>query len=141
MAEDYFDYVLDGLPDTETTNWKEICAVLERSQAAQTARLEEELRQIEQQLTERDQIRKSIVAELEGKIDRYSDRLDHLYTIGKGRTDGTREQLKERLVSFYRELRDEHRAHWRDRQDLEQERRAVLRELEEAQDTTLSDLL
>lgn len=81
------------------------------------------------------------MAELEGKIDQYQDRLAHLYTIGKGRMDGTRERLKDQIVMFYQELRDEHRAHWRDRQDLEQERRAVHRELAEAQDESLSDLL
>lgn len=141
MAADYFDYVLDGVPSVDATDWDDVAALLEQSDAAHRERLEQELTQIEQQLADRDRIHQDLVAELEGKIDRYQDRLAHLYTIGKGRTDGTREQLKDRIVTFYQELRAEQREHWRDRQALEQERRAVHRELAEVQDDSLSDIL
>lgn len=115
--------------------------LLERSRETEWERLEWELAQIEQQLEERDRVHDEIVDELEWKIEKYSDRLEHLYTIQKGRTDGTRDQLKERLLAFYRELREERREHWRDRQRLEQERREVRRELDAANDYSLSEFL
>lgn len=45
MAADYFDYGLDGTPAVDTTDWEEVAAVLEHSQAARTERLEQELAQ------------------------------------------------------------------------------------------------
>jgi acetyl-CoA carboxylase carboxyltransferase component len=140
MAEDYFDYVLDGTPAVEPTDWEQVAAVLEQSQAARIERLEQELAQIEAQLRDRDRLHEDLVGDLDRKINRYTDRLEHLYTISKGRLDGTREQLKDRITVFYQELRDEHRAHWRDRQELEQERRHVQRELAEVSDESLSEL-
>ncbi|QLG61887.1 hypothetical protein [Halorarum salinum] len=78
---------------------------------------------------------------MERQIDRYVDRFEHLYTIGRGRLDGTRERVKDRLIAFYEELRDEQRDHWRDRQRIEQERRDVRRELAATGDDALADLL
>lgn len=141
MAADYFDYVLDGAPTVDTTDWENVADLLEQTQAAHTERLEQELAQIKGQLADRDRIHRDVIENLEWRIERYSDRLEHLYTIGKGRTDGTRERVKDRIVSFYRDLRDERRAHWRDRQKLEQERRDVVRELDEVTDDSLSELL
>lgn len=141
MAADYFDYVLDGVPPVEATDWAELVDVLEQSQEARTERLEQELAQIDQQLAARDRIHQDLIAALEWQIEWYTDRLDHLYTIRKGRTDGTQDQLKDRITAFYQELRAEHRAHWQDRHDLEQERRDVHRELEEGEDDSLADLL
>lgn len=141
MGVDYVDYVLDEVPPVDVTDWAALGELLEQSQAAHTGRLEQELAQINQELAARDRIHRELVGELEGKIDRYTDRLAHLYTIRKGRTDGTRDQLKDRITAFYRELRAEHRGHWQDRQDLEQERRAVRRELAEVEDDSLAGLL
>ena len=144
MGEEYPDYTgvgselfdaADSWGDTDVSN------LLEQSQAMEIERLEQELAQIEQQLDKRTQIHETIVSDLTWKIDRYTDRLEHLYTIGKGRLDGTREQVKDRIVGFYRELREEYREHWQDRQQLEHERRAVRRELEAAADESISDIL
>lgn len=141
MAEDYVDYLLDGTPQVETTDWADVAALLEQSQQQREERLEQELAQIKRQLAERDQIHHELVEELERKIERYTDRLDHLYTIGKGRLDGTRDDLKDRIVAFYEQLRDEHREHWRDRQALERERRDVRRTMAELDDDVWSELL
>jgi len=127
----------DGEPWAEI----DIEELLERSQETQRERLDRELAQIERQLAERDRVHDEIVDELEWKIETYSDRLEHLYTLQKGRTDGTRDQLKERLLAFYQELREERREHWRDRQQLEQERREIRRELDAATDYSLSEFL
>lgn len=141
MGEDYADYILDGVPCVEATDWTEIAQLLEQSHEREQDRLEQELASIEQQLTERDRLHEDLVTELERKITRYTDRLEHLYTIGKGRLDGTRDRLKDRLTAFYQELREERRDHWQDRQQLEQERRQVQRELAEVADESLTELL
>jgi multidrug efflux pump subunit AcrA (membrane-fusion protein) len=144
MAVDDADDVDDGpylFEDGEPWADVDIEELLERSQETQRERLDRELAQIERQLAERDRVHDEIVDELEWKIETYSDRLEHLYTLQKGRTDGTRDQLKERLLAFYRELREERREHWRDRQQLEQERREVRRELDAATDYSLSEFL
>lgn len=144
MGEDYPDYTGTGSELFDAADsWgdSDVGDLLEQSQARETERLDQELAQIKQQLDERTQIHDEIVSDLTWKIDRYTDRLAHLYTIGKGRLDGTREQLKNRIAGFYRELREEHREHWQDRQQLEHERRAVRRELAATADDSISDLL
>lgn len=144
MGADYPEYLgTDVALFDAGDSWGDIDVrqLLEESQAREQEQLEQELAQIEQQLDEREQIHGEIVSDLEWKLDRYTDRLEHLYTIGKGRLDGTREQIKDRIEEFYRELREEHREHWQDRQQLEHERRAVRRELEAATDESISDFL
>lgn len=79
--------------------------------------------------------------ELESKLDWYSDRLKQLYNQFSGK-QGERQQLKDQIEGFYTELRREKRSQWRDRQELEQERREILRELTEIKmDDLLSELL
>ena len=82
-----------------------------------------------------------VAALLEASQEQHQDRLDHLYTIGKGRLDGSRDRLKDRLEHFYQELRAEHRTHWQDRQQLEQERRELRRELAAATDESLAEFM
>ena len=89
---------------------------------------------IEEQLERRDEVHEEIVDELESKLDWYKDRLESLYKQSRGR-NGEREQLKQRISSFYRQLREEKQQHWRGRQELEQERRDLLRELNENEET------
>ena len=113
---------------------------LERSQRHHNDRLANELNRIDEQLEERDAIHTEIVDELEWKIKRYTDRLEHLYNTGIGKQDGTRERVKDRITSFQEQLREEHRDHWRDRQELERERRTILRELAELEED-LSELI
>ena len=144
MGEEYSEYIgMDAALFDAGDSWSDIDIdqLLEESQAGEQERLEQELVQINQQLDKRSQIHETIVSDLTGRIDRYTDRLEHLYTIGKGRLDGTRERLKDRIEDFYRELWDEHREHWQDRQELEHERRAVRRDLEAVDDDAISDFL
>jgi len=119
----------------------DIDKLLEKSRTSEEERLEQELKRIKQQLEGRDDVHNEIVDELEWKIEWYMDRLESLYKTYRGRTDGKRDQLKERIEAFYAALRRERREHWQDRQELEQERREVLRELHEVTDESLSDLL
>lgn len=138
---DYAAYTnLDG-HDRSTTWDTAVRQLLDQSQEEERERLAQELEQIEDQLERRDTVHEDIVSELEWKIERYTDRLEHLYMIGKGRRDGTREQLKDRIESFYTALREEQREHWRDRQELERERRELRRRLAEVGDEALSELL
>ncbi|MDY6770797.1 MAG: hypothetical protein SV186_02440 [Candidatus Nanohaloarchaea archaeon] len=119
----------DGLFDRATWN-VDIDRLLEQSQEEQTRWLRKELDRLDQQLEKRDEIHDRIVDRLEWKVDRYTDRLEKLYSQRKGKRDGKREQLKQRIQQFYDDLREEQRSHWEDRQQLEAERREILRELD-----------
>jgi hypothetical protein len=136
----YVDYdAWDGHdPDA---SWAAINRFLERTQHEHRERLGDELDRIADQLDERDEIHEEIVDELEWTIERYTDQLKHLYNTGTGKQDGEREWLKDRLTTVQEKLRTEHREHWRDRQELERERRNILRELAELDDEDLSELL
>ena len=134
MAPEYDDYLLDGVPRVEMTDWEDVAAFLDQSQAQRQERLDDQLTAIEEQLADRDQIHQEIVANLERQIDRYVDRL------GRTSARDARDRITQRLEEFYQKLRDEHRAHWRDRQQLERERREITRELAESE-TSLADLV
>lgn len=113
--------------------------LLEESQENERQRLESELRQIDQQIANRDDLRDQAIDELETKLDWYIQRLALLYKRSQGK-HGDREQLKARVESMYEALRTERRAHWRDRQDLLTERREIQRELETLDDDFLNAL-
>jgi trichohyalin len=98
--------------------------------------LERELERIEAQLSERKEIFEEHRTELESKLDWYIERLETAY---RQRRDP--EDLKQRIEEFYRLLRQERVKHWRDRQELEQDRRELLRELDKLSDADLSELL
>jgi len=139
---DDYDYAeRDGLVDRLQAWEININDVLEESQESAAERLAKELERIEQQLEARGTVHEEIVDELEFKVEWYTDRLESLYTTGRGRKDGKRERLQNRIEAFYQELRDEHRGHWRDRQKLEQERREIIRELTELGDMSLAELV
>jgi len=123
---EYFDYGAD----------LDIEEFLRESQEQQECHLEAELERIEQQLEEREEIFEKHQEDLESKLDWYLDRLKQAY-----RTMGDVEDLKEKVDEFYDLLREERVRHWRDKQELEKERRELLRELRELEDTDLSELL
>lgn len=130
---EYFDYdgaakrILDG-----SRSWEiNVEQLLEQSQTAKRERLTQELEQLEAQLTERKAIHRTLVEELEKHINRYVDQLRSLYTGFSAVDEDRSDRLKQAIRSFYRELRQERRAHWQDRQQLEQERRDLLHELDE----------
>jgi len=109
---------------------------LEESQRQQENRLEEELERIERQLEERERIFEQHREDLESKLDWYLERLENAY-----KRAGNVEELKDTVTEFYELLREERVRHWRDKQELEQERRELLRELNELEDTDLDQLL
>jgi primosomal protein N' len=139
----YFDYEeIAAEREDRTSSWDEsVNRFLEQSQQHHRERLDAELEKINRQLDRRDELHDEIVDALEWKVEWYTDRLDRLYLHGRGKLDGKRQRLQDRIEAFYQELRNEHRQHWRDRQNLEQERREVLRELAEADAELLSELL
>jgi len=138
---DYFDYS-EAQPDIfeGTTNWDfDIEEFLERSREEGTQRLEEELQRTDQQLERREEIRIATVDELESKIEWYQERLMNQY---KRNSTQQIEELKQTIQEFYRELREERHQSWRDQQQLEQERRNLLKELRELEDVDpLFDIL
>ena len=127
---EYFEY--DSNPEAEI----DVERFLRESTSRQEQRLEQELARIEEQLSERKEIFESHRSELESKLDWYIERLETAY---RQRRDP--EDLKQRVEEFYRLLRQERVKHWRDRQELEQERRQLLRELDEISDADLTELL
>lgn len=128
---DFFDYETDF----------EIEEFLERSKEQEQKRLEEEVERIEEQLEERDRLHYELLDELESKLDWYLDELRILYKQRRGKT-GRRDEIKTRIREFYSEIQGEKRSHWRDRQELEQERRELLSEMSELDDTgEIFDLL
>ncbi|QIO24232.1 hypothetical protein [Haloarcula sp. JP-L23] len=137
---DYFDYdswetVLNG-----QSREFDVEAVLEQSEENARQRLEDELGRIEQQLDRREAIHDETVADIESKLDWYLDQLETLYKQARSKNE-RRDELKQRIREFYRELRKERRSRWRDRQDLERERREVLHELEDIEASSLTDII
>jgi len=119
----YFDY--EQIDDGESSfplEGFDVDEFLEESQHQEEERLEREVEQIFEQLEERDRIHEEALTELESKLEWYIDRLEELYF--RGLQEG-KEDLKERIKEFYREIRLEKREWWRDRQKLEKERRQL----------------
>jgi DNA repair exonuclease SbcCD ATPase subunit len=123
-VEEYFPY--DGIgSDVED--------LVEESLQGEESRLRESLERVDELLEERKGLRERHVDELGSKLDWYVDRLETLYRRpGTGREEI--EELKQRIESIYDSLRDERRSAWRDRQELEAERRELLRELRQLEE-------
>ena len=139
----YLDYVEDAdsvLDKLASWDYDDVSEILEASEEAHADRLKEELERIEEQLERRDAIHEETVEELEWKLDRYTSRLDKMYTHGRGKRDGKRERVKDQILDLEERLQEERRKHWRDKQQLEQERRELLHALDEVEDGGLSDL-
>jgi len=135
---DYFDYT-----DAETADgsWDiDIEEFIEQAHEAEQQRLENELERIDDELGQRESIHEETVDELESKLDWYIDRLKKLYKWHS--LDEERETVKSRIREFYRELREEKRVNWQDRQQLKRERREILEELDELDlDQVFDDIL
>lgn len=135
---DYYsdDEDFEGTPSQE---W-DVEELLEDAHGRKRRRLRDELERIDQQLEEREQVHEEAVAKLGSKLEWYKDRLETLYKQHRGK-HGTRDEVKQKIEELYQELRVERRNRWRDRQELEMERREILRELEKLTDDSLEDLL
>ncbi|MFB6199856.1 MAG: hypothetical protein ABEJ83_03180 [Candidatus Nanohaloarchaea archaeon] len=131
--DDYFDY-------DEFQNF-DVERFLEESQEQERQRLESELERIKDQLEEREIIHREVIEELNSKKDWYVDQLETLYQRSQGKISGERDRLRNRINEIYREFREEKRSRWRDRQELEKERRELIRRLEELKNEKLSELL
>jgi hypothetical protein len=112
---------------------------LEESQEREEQRLEQELKRIEEQLEEREAIREQHITELEGKLEWYVDRLEKLYK--RASSPDEIEELKQQITGFYEEIRWERRRAWQDKQELEEKRREILRELTELDDDAILEYL
>jgi trichohyalin len=128
---EYFDYDLET--PAESFDVEEF---LRRSEENAEQRLEEELERIEKQLDDRQQLFEDAKDELESKIELYLERLETAY-----RTRGSPEELKQLIDEVYQELRREKLKHWRDKQELETERREILREINELEHSDVEHLL
>jgi hypothetical protein len=129
---DYFDY--DEFADIDIEH------LLEQSREIEEQLLENHLLRIDEQLEKRERLHEDILDELESKKGWYIERLETLYKQSRAREK--REQLKSKIEDLYQEIRDEKRQNWLDQRDLEQERRDILRELEDlTTDDLISDLL
>jgi len=131
---DYLDY-LESTNGTQFQNF-DVTDFLEQSQKNERQRLKEELELINRQLEERDRIHQETLDELESKLDWYTDRLETLYKQSRGKNE-KREKLKTHIKELYREIREEKQSRWCDRQELEQDRRDMIRELNELEDNIL----
>jgi len=143
MAVDYDD-PLDGTDAAAPADVWDDSAVrryLEQSQEADQDRIDAVLARIDDQLAARKTLHDEIVADLEWQVETYEQELDRLSKPGMAKT-AAKEQLYDRLHELRLAMQDEHRAHWRDRQELERERRDLLWERAAlTDDADLSELL
>lgn len=130
MAE-YFEYN----EFDQTQNWS-VEGLVEDSLEAEKSRLEDSLERIRELLEEREEVRETHLDKLSSKLDWYIQRLETLRRR-PGSQPRREADLKEHIEKFYDEIRKERRVSWRDRQELEAERRELLQELGEAEDTDL----
>jgi len=133
---EYFDY---GEPQAfNNSSDFDVERFLEKSEQREQELLEEELERINDLLEERRSIHEEAVTDLESKLDWYIERLEDLYRRG---LDKNKDELKQRIKEFYRELREQKRKHWLDRQELEQEQREMEKELQESDIDELLEFL
>ena len=131
VGVEYFDYGAESLEaDFDVEQF------LEAEQENQRQRLEDELEKIEEQLEEREEIFEENTVELESKLEWYQERLEKQYKLS-----GPVEELKQKIEEFYRLLRREKVENWRDKQELEEERRSLLREIQDLGEFDFSGLL
>jgi hypothetical protein len=137
LSVKYFDY--DSVEPVD--EFVDVEELLKESQREEERRLKQFLERVEEQLDARECIHQENLGELESKLEWYLERLEEHRQRGSG-TRGERERLRSRIEEFYSEIRGERRSFWKDRQELERERREFLRELEEvSEDSVVSELM
>lgn len=141
--EEYHEYVadVDSILNRLEPQDYDTGELIETSQQNHGQRLEEELDRIKEQLEQRDEVHDEITDDLEWKLDRYKDRLEKMHTHARGKADGERERVKDRINELSALLREERRKHWQDKQTLQRERRELLRTLDEATDQDWLDAI
>ncbi|MFC5133730.1 MULTISPECIES: hypothetical protein [Haloferacaceae] len=139
MSE-YFEYPAEtGDQSGSSLSWDSIRELLEQSDDREKQRLQEELERIEEQIEHREALYREAVERIQSQIDRYTSTLQTLYNRSFGGGSDAREPVKEALSDLYDDLQREKRQHWQDRQSLEQERREILRQLDELDDAAPLD--
>jgi hypothetical protein len=132
---EYFDYSIPEEPvqiDSQDS-WNDIEQLLQKSQTGERQRLEKKLQEIDRNLEKRHSIHGDIISDLDHRIEEYEEEL----RVQKRQLHGPTETDRlEELISELKERRQEKRLeHWRDIQELEHERRQLLFELEELEET------
>ena len=131
MSE-YFEYPAEtGNQSASSLSWDAIRELLDQSDDRDKQRLKEELERIDEQIEHREVLYREAVDRIRSHIDRYTSTLQTLYNRSFGGGSDAREPVKEALSDLYDDLQREKRQHWQDRQSLEQERRGILRQLDE----------
>jgi DNA repair ATPase RecN len=126
----YFDYEAEDL-DTGF----DVEGFLERSQKRHKTRLRQQLERIENQLEERDRIFEERRSGIQSKLDQRLEELEAAY-----RLSGDVEDVKQEIKELYIALDQVKKENWSDRQELEKERRELIRELDELSDSNLDRL-
>jgi DNA repair ATPase RecN len=126
----YFDYEAEDL-DTGF----DVEGFLEKSQKRNKTRLEQQLERIENQLEERDRIFEERRSGIQSKLDQRLEELEAAY-----RLSGDVEDVKQEIEELYIALDQVEQENWSDRQELEKERRELIRELDELSDPDLDRL-
>lgn len=101
MAYVDYDGITEALGDRSSPWDESINRFLEQSQHQHRERLEAELEQINRQLDRRDEIHTEIVDAVEWKVEWYTDRLERPYMQGRGKQDGKRQRLQDRIEAFH----------------------------------------
>jgi len=137
----YLDYDVSDSVDYEIysqSSWNDIDGFLEQSIRNEKERLEQQLQQIYRQLDDREEIHEEKIESIESEIFRQKERLDS----AERRPGNDDVQVRERLKELYREKRKAKEAVWEDKQDLLQEKRSLVRELRELEESrSLEELL
>jgi len=145
---EYEELLADSRPDTleptgnqhrSNVEDQDFAGLLSKSQEQEQQRIENELKEIESQLENRERIHETETRELEEALQQEEDRLKRLQRPfpPTEKVDAQQQRIRE-LEQW---LQDAHQNHWKDSQQLRREKRRLQRELAELNDTDLSALL
>lgn len=135
------DYIVQDSVDYNLytqSSWDDVDGFLEQSILNEKQRLEQQLQQIYRQLEERNQIHNQKMDSIESEIRKQTDRLESAER-GPGNNDIN---IRHRLEELYTQKWEAEQSLWRDKQDLLGEKRNLMRELQELDESKdLEELL
>lgn len=114
-----------------------IYGLLDAASERERDRIGEQLKRIDRQLEDREEIHVRNVAELEEELEEAREDLAAFTTrsfYDEAAAQRERERLEERVAELRQQLRRERRARWENHQNLRREKRDLVRELEEVED-------
>lgn len=106
---------------------------LERERVEEKQRLESQLDEVDDILSNRDGIHEAVKQELDKQIQSQKDRLQKVQQKDEPR-------IRSRLEELYRERRDELLSNWRDRQSLLEKKMELQKEIDEVESVLDLDL-